>query len=109
MINPFIQIIISSIFCSGLDGLIDSILCFYINSTSQIQIARITNIPSYYWKRVIFHGQRLIFTAVRAAILEIHTSENATTIVVKNWIFCHNLYIDESETSIKSRSLTSLS
>ena len=107
MINPFYQIIIvSSIFSSGVDGLIDSILCLYINSTSQIQIARITNIPNYYWERVIFPGQKLIFTAVMSANLEINTSEHATTIGGSESIPCHNLYIDESETSIRPRSLT---
>lgn len=99
----------SSLFGSGLDSSLDSILCFYINPTSQVQIVRITNISIYYWERVIFPGQQLIFTAVMSAILEIHTSENATTIVERDWIPCHNLYIDESETSIKSRTLTLLS
>lgn len=96
----------SSIFGSGLDGSIDSILCFYINSTSQIQIARITNIPNYYWDRIVFPGQKLMFTALMSAILEIDNSENTTTIGGRNWIPCHDLYIDESETSIKLHTLT---
>ena len=108
MLNPFYQIIImSSIFSSGIDSLIDSILCFYINPTSQIQIARITNIPNYYWERVIFPGEQLIFTAVMSAILEIQKeSENATPIAGNERIPCHHLRIDESETSIKSRTLS---
>lgn len=101
MVNHFEQIIMSSIFGSELDGLTDSILCFYINPTSQIQNVRITNIPSFYWERIVFPGQRLMFTAVMSAILEIHTSD--TTIAGSKQIPCHHLHIDEN--SIKSPSL----
>ena len=101
MVNPFEQINMSSIFGSELDGSTNSILCFYINPTSQIQNVRITNIPSYYWERIVFPGQQLMFTAVTSAILEIHTSD--TTIAGSQQIPCHDLHIDEN--SIKSLSL----
>ena len=93
----------NNIFGSVLNDSLDSILCFYINPTSQIQITRITNIPNYYWERVVFPGQQLIFTAVMSAILEIHTSD--TTIAGSKQIPCHHLHIDEN--SIKSPSLVS--
>ena len=52
----------------------DSILCCYVNATSQIQIARITNIPNWYFERVVFPGQRLVFEAHERAVLEIHSN-----------------------------------
>jgi hypothetical protein len=48
-------------------------LCSYVNATSKIQIARITNIPSWYFERVVFPGQRLVFEAMPHALLEIHS------------------------------------
>ena len=49
------------------------ILCCYVNATSKIQVARITNIEDWYFERVVFPGQRLIFEAPPCALLEIHT------------------------------------
>ena len=97
----------TSIFGFELDGSTNSILCFYINPTSQIQNVRITNIPSFYWERIVFPGQQLMFTSVTSAILEVHTSGNTTIIGKRDLIPCDNLYIDESETSIKSGTLIS--
>ncbi|ELS03754.1 protein of unknown function (DUF1830) [Xenococcus sp. PCC 7305] len=59
----------------------DSILCCYVNATSEIQIARITNIPNWYFERVVFPGQRLVFEAVSKAQLEIHTGMMASAIL----------------------------
>ncbi|MCS6812504.1 MAG: DUF1830 domain-containing protein [Cyanobacteria bacterium] len=50
------------------------ILCYYLNTSSQIQIARVTNIANWYFDRVIFPRQRLMFHAPPEAILEIHTT-----------------------------------
>jgi hypothetical protein len=49
------------------------LLCCYVNASSQIQIARITNIENWYFERVVFPGQRLVFEALPQAQLEIHT------------------------------------
>ena len=51
----------------------ERILCFYANATSQVQMARITNIPNLNFERIVFPGQRLFFEAVPNAQLEIHT------------------------------------
>ena len=59
----------------------DSILCCYVNATSAIQIARITNIPNWYFERVVFPGQRLVFEAISQAMLEIHTGMMASAIL----------------------------
>jgi hypothetical protein len=57
------------------------IVCCYVNATSQIQIARITNIPNWYFERVVFPGQRLVFEALPQALLEIHTGMMASAIL----------------------------
>lgn len=77
----------------------DSILCCYVNATSQIQIARITNIANWYFERVVFPGQRLVFEAMTEALLEIHTGKMASSIL-SDKIPCDRLCVDED---IKSR------
>ena len=57
------------------------ILCCYVNATSQIQIARITNIANWYFERVVFPGQRLVFETQPEGILEIHTGMMASAIL----------------------------
>ncbi|MFQ4145809.1 DUF1830 domain-containing protein [Chlorogloeopsis sp. ULAP02] len=57
------------------------ILCHFANNTSQIQIARISNIPGWFFERVVFPGQRLIFQAPPNACLEIYTPEMVTALV----------------------------
>lgn len=55
------------------------ILCYYENATSQIQIARIANIPNWLFERVIFPRQRLLFEALPDALLEVRTSTASST------------------------------
>jgi hypothetical protein len=57
------------------------VLCCYVNATNQIQVARITNIPNWYFERVVFPGQRLMFEAVSDGLLEIHTGMMASAIL----------------------------
>jgi hypothetical protein len=73
----------------------DHILCCYINATSQMQVARITNIPSWYFERVVFPGQRLVFEALPEALLEIHTGMMASAIL-SDTIPCDRLSVDEN-------------
>ncbi|MEH2435469.1 MAG: DUF1830 domain-containing protein [Nostoc sp.] len=70
------------------------ILCCYINATSKIQVARISNIPNWYFERVVFPGQRLVFEAPRKAQLEIHTGMMASAIL-SDKIPCDRLMLDE--------------
>lgn len=77
----------------------DHILCCYVNATSHIQIARITNIANWYFERVVFPGQRLVFEAMTEALLEIHTGMMASSIL-SDKIPCDRLCVDED---IKSR------
>lgn len=73
----------------------DPILCCYVNATNHIQIARITNIPNWYFERVVFPGQRLVFEAMLEALLEIHTGMMATAIL-SDTIPCDRLCVDEN-------------
>ena len=59
----------------------NNLLCCYVNATSRIQVARITNIPNWYFERVVFPGQRLVFEANPSAILEIHCGMMASAIL----------------------------
>ena len=71
----------------------DKILCCYVNATSKIQIARITNIPTWYFEREVFPGQRLLFEALPEALLEIHTGMMASAIL-SDTIPCHRLALE---------------
>jgi hypothetical protein len=73
-----------------------SILCCYVNATSQMQIARIANIPNWYFERVVFPGQRLVFEALPEAQLEIHTGMMASAII-SDTIPCDRLSVVESD------------
>lgn len=70
------------------------IICDYINATNFIQIVRITNITNWYFERVVFPQQHLLFEALPDAKLEIHTSEIATAILTDK-IKCESLQIHE--------------
>ncbi len=69
----------------------------YLNATSSIQVARITNIANWYFERVVFPGQRLVFEAPLSANLEIHTGMMASSIL-SDTIPCERLVLeDEAE------------
>ncbi|WP_339376693.1 DUF1830 domain-containing protein [Chlorogloea sp. CCALA 695] len=70
------------------------IICDYINATNFIQIVRITNITNWYFERVVFPQQHLLFKALPDAQLEIHTSEIATAMKTDK-IKCESLQIHE--------------
>lgn len=74
----------------------EPILCCYVNATSQIQIARITNVPNWYFERVVFPGQRLLFEAISTALLEIHTGMMASAIL-SDTIPCSSLLVSEED------------
>ena len=75
------------------------ILCCYVNATSKIQIVRISNIPNWYFERVVFPGQRLVFESTPESLLEIHTGMMASAIL-SDKIPCNRLCIDEDNPSV---------
>ena len=74
----------------------ESVLCCYVNVTSKMQIVRITNICDWYFERVVFPGQRLMFEALTEAQLEIHTGMMASAIL-SDTIPCDRLVVDPEE------------
>ena len=72
----------------------ERIVCCYINTTGQIQIARITDISNWYFERVVFPGQRLMFEAPPEAHLEIHSGKLSSAIL-SDKIPCTDLHIKE--------------
>lgn len=80
------------------------LLCCYVNVTSKIQIARITNISDWYFERVVFPGQRLLFEAPPSALLEIHTGMMASAILSDS-IPCDRIAIDENGNQIAPPSI----
>jgi len=74
------------------------ILCYYANTTNKIQVVRIGNIPNWYFERVVFPGQRLMFKAAVEAVLEIHTCAVATAIL-SDKIPCYVLRVIEEVSS----------
>jgi hypothetical protein len=74
----------------------DPILCCYVNATSKMQVVRITNIHNWYFERVVFPGQRLMFEAPPEAQLEIHTGMMASAIL-SDTIPCRRLAADPED------------
>lgn len=77
-----------------------SILCCYVNATSQIQVVRISNMANWYFERVVFPGQRLVFEALPESLLEIHTGMMASAIL-SDTIPCERLSIDEDDDELE--------
>lgn len=74
------------------------ILCLYVNTSNKIQIARITNIPNWYFERTVFPGERLLFEALPEAQLEVCKSVEAGAIVCDR-IVCTRLQVEEVSNS----------
>jgi hypothetical protein len=72
----------------------EPIYCCYVNNSSRVQVTRITNIENWYFERVAFPGQRLVFEAPMNAYLEIHTGHMASA-VMSDRIPCIRLQIEE--------------
>ena len=77
----------------------DRVLCYYINATSQLQIARITHGSIECFERMIFPGQRLLFEAPPDALLEIHSPKVTNTSLLTQ-VPCQQLRVYEKLTSL---------
>jgi hypothetical protein len=69
------------------------ILCYYENSTSQMQLARIANIPDWLFERVVFPGQRVLFEALPDSLLDIYVCTPNMTLLER--IPCPRLLVKE--------------
>lgn len=74
------------------------IVCYYVNVSSVLQIARIANIPNWYFERTVFPGQRILFEALPEAQLEIHTNR-INSAILADTIKCDRLQINEGAVS----------
>ena len=72
----------------------NTILCCYVNSSSKIQVVRVTNISNWYFERVVFPGQRLMFESNVEGQLEVHSGSIASSIL-EDTIPCIRLKIDQ--------------
>ena len=70
-------------------------LCGYVNVTNEIQIARITNIPGWYFERVVFPKEYLLFEAPPDATLEIYRGE-MSSVTLLDKIACDRLQVSEA-------------
>jgi hypothetical protein len=68
------------------------IVCCYENVTPKLQVVRITNIPNWYFEKVVFPKQRLLFEALPQASLEVYTGDIAQAILADH-IPCDRLQI----------------
>jgi hypothetical protein len=57
-------------------------------------VARISNIPNWYFERVVFPGQRLVFEVPKQAQMEIHTGMMASAII-SDTIPCDRLVVHQ--------------
>lgn len=73
----------------------ERILCCYVNGTSKIQIARITNIANWYFEQTIFPGQRFLFESVLEAELEVYESSETGKVICSR-IPCNYLQVQEA-------------
>lgn len=74
----------------------DRILCCYANDDRKIKIARITNVPNWYFERVVFPGERLLFESLPKAQLEIYMMRSSTVDLVE-FIACDRLAVKNSQ------------
>ena len=63
-----------------------------------MQIARITNIPNWYFERTVFPGERFLFEALPEAQLEVCRNTD-TGVVVCERISCDRLQVEEISTT----------
>lgn len=80
------------------------ILCCYVNTTTQIQKAKILTIPNWLFERVVFPQQRLLFEAIPDAFLEIHSCAAAGEALLSK-IPCFHLQVSERSLVMAGSSL----
>jgi hypothetical protein len=78
----------------GLPSAAHSLTCSYANRTGSLQIVRITNVEGWYFERVVFPGQTIIFCAIADALLEVYTGSHATCLLSDS-IPCVHLEVRE--------------
>lgn len=65
-------------------------LCSYINLTHQFQILRISNIPHFFFEKVVMPQSTVFFETHQGAQVEVHTGHMASS-VLSDIIPCEQL------------------
>lgn len=71
-------------------------LCSYINQTPFLEIIRISNIKHWYFEKVVFPQQHILFSCQPTAMLEVYSSEFSTALLVDK-IACELLQVETTE------------
>ncbi len=69
-------------------------LCSYHNPTHRVQVVRITNIQGWYFERVVFPQDRLLFEAPVGAELEIYQGEMNGLVTLWDRLECDRLRVN---------------
>ncbi|MFB2936269.1 DUF1830 domain-containing protein [Aerosakkonemataceae cyanobacterium BLCC-F154] len=72
----------------------EEVLCFYTNTTTEIQIIRIENNSNSKLERIVFPSEKLLFVGQPKAQLEIYTGSNGKAIL-SDIISCANLLVEK--------------
>ena len=72
------------------------ILCYYFNSTYEIQLIRLWNGRNYSIEKIVFAQQRILFEAKPENILEVHTKQ-AGEQLLESVFTCNNLQVNQSQ------------
>lgn len=52
-----------------------TILCYYFNSTSRMQLVRVRDDSSYIFSKIVFPQQRILFESTARGVLEVSSQE----------------------------------
>lgn len=72
---------------------VNRILCYYTNSTYQLQIAKISGSLDLKLERVVFPKQRILFEALSDAWIEIYIYSDPDGVTLLNTIPCQTLHV----------------
>ena len=80
------------------------ILCGYQNQTPTVQIMRITNIPDWYFERVVFPREQLVFETLPEAVLEVYSSDEMGLFLGEH-LLCDWLRVDPTQSGSEEQKL----
>ena len=72
------------------------ILCYYFNSTHQIQLVRLWNGKGYSLEKIVFPSQRILFEAKPENILEVHTKQEDEQLL-ESVLVCNSLQVSQPQ------------
>jgi hypothetical protein len=71
----------------------DRILCYYFNSTSYLQMAKLQSTDNSPFEQLVFPGQRVLFEAIPDALLEVYRYASQVTLLAQ--IPCQTLQVND--------------